>query len=611
MKIAVCIKQVPAVSLLKFDNETRRIVRDGVPNEVNPYDVLGLSLAARLKAESDAEVIVITMGPPQARDALVQAMAMGADRAVLLNDRAFAGSDTLATSRALALALERENPGLVICGRNSTDAETGQVGPEVAEMLGIPQITAVSRLDLGPSLDSITTTRLTDEGHQELSCDLPVLVTVTDGVAEETYPRREQMEAAQSRPVEDLTAADLTDDTSQLGLDGSPTWVNEIFSIESSRLGKVVRDMPPDEEVAELMDFLDERGVFDGKASSRQTGSPRGPRLEPGPQGAIWVLAETLGGAVRHVTLELLGRARDLAAQIGTTVEAVLIGIEDDFHVQLLTAYGADTVHLNGDPALAVYDTESHTSALAQLIERYSPFAVLIPSTANGRDLAARVAGRLGLGLTGDCVGLDIDDDGRLAQLKPAFGGSIVAPIVSKTFPNMATVRPGILTACAPDHSVESVVRRFENGEVQPSRVRILRTVVDESSEGVELEHASRIVSVGKGVGGPENLPPIRELAEALDASLGTTRDVADLGWMPRQYQIGLSGKSVAPDLYVAVALRGPFNHTVGIQRAGTVVAINNSARSPIFRASDFGIIGDWMDIVPVLTAAVRRRRGQ
>ena len=611
MKIAVCIKQVPAVSMLKFDNETRRIVRDGVPNEVNPYDVLGLSLAARLKAEGDADVVVVTMGPPQARDALVQAMVMGADRAVHLNDRAFAGSDTLATSRALALALDRENPDLIICGRNSTDAETGQVGPEVAEMLGIPQITAVSKLDLDPSRKLIIAIRLTDEGHQELSCDLPVLVTVTDGVAEETYPRREQMDAAVSRPVEELTAADLTDDASQLGLDGSPTWVNEIFSIESSRLGKMVRDLPPDEAVSELMDFLNERGVFSDEASSRQTGEPRGPRLETGPQGAIWVLAETLGGAVRHVTLELLGRARDLAAQIGTTVEAVLIGSEDDSHVRLLTAFGADTVHLNGDPSLAEYDTESHTSVLAGLIERHSPSAVLIPSTANGRDLAARVAGRLGLGLTGDCVGLEIDDEGRLAQLKPAFGGSIVAPIVSRTLPNMATVRPGILMACAPNHSVESVVRRFETGEMQPSRIRVLRTVVDESSEGAELEHASRIVSVGKGIGGPENLPPIRELAESLGASLGTTRDVADLGWMPRQYQIGLSGKSVAPDLYVAVALRGPFNHTVGIQRAGTVVAINNSARSPIFRAADFGILGDWMEVVPVLTAAVRRRRDQ
>ena len=158
MKIAVCIKQVPVVSMLKFDNETRRVVREGVPNEVNPYDVLALSLAARLKEEHGAastgsgqvEVVALTMGPPQASDALVQALAMGADRAVHLNDRAFAGSDTLATSRALALALEREQPDLVICGRNSTDAETGQVGPEIAEILGVPQITAVSKLDADP-----------------------------------------------------------------------------------------------------------------------------------------------------------------------------------------------------------------------------------------------------------------------------------------------------------------------------------------------------------------------------------------------------------------------------------------------------------------------------
>ena len=150
MKIAVCIKQVPVVSMLKFDNETRRVVREGVPNEVNPYDVLALALATRLSREHGAEVVALTMGPPQASDALVQALAMGADRAVHLNDRAFAGSDTLATSRALALALERERPDLIICGRNSTDAETGQVGPEVAEMLGLPQITAVSKLDVDP-----------------------------------------------------------------------------------------------------------------------------------------------------------------------------------------------------------------------------------------------------------------------------------------------------------------------------------------------------------------------------------------------------------------------------------------------------------------------------
>ena len=608
MKIAVCIKQVPVVSMLRFDNETRRMVREGVPNEVNPYDVLGISLAARLKAEHDAEVVVLTMGPPQASEALVQAMAIGADYAIHLNDRAFAGSDTLATARALSLALERENCDLIICGRNSSDSETGQVGPEIAEMIEIPQITAVSRLDIAQDGKSLTAIRLNDEGHQEIRCDLPALISVTDGVAEETYPRREDMEEARHKAIWELTAADLSNDTSQFGESGSPTWVNDIFSVESGRIGTVIRDATPEDAVSQVMEFLDERGVFDADSSSRQQTTPRGPRTERGDCGSVWVSAEAMGGAVRPVTLELLGRARELASTLGTNVEAVLMGSGDESHISDLTAYGADTVHLANSPNLALYDTEAHTAILTAAIREHSPFAVLLPSTANGRDLAARVAGRLGLGLTGDCVGIEIDDEGRLSQLKPAFGGSIVAPILSRTLPNMATIRAGILSSCEPDYSIEPVVSGLETAHVKPSRVHIVENVSDESAEGAELERATRVVSVGMGIGGPENMGPIRELADALGASIGTTRDVADAGWLPRQYQIGISGKSVAPELYIAVALRGPFNHTVGIQRSGTVIAINNSARSPIFRAADCGIVGDWREVVPVFTNAVRQR---
>lgn len=608
MKIAVCIKQVPVVSMLRFDNQTRRMVREGVPNETNPYDVLGLSLAARLKAEHGAEFVVVTMGPPQASEALVQAMAMGADYAIHLNDRAFAGSDTLATARALSLALEREECDLIICGRNSSDSETGQVGPEIAEMLGIPQITAVSELDMAPDGSSLTAIRLNDEGHQEIQCDLPALISVTDGVAEETYPRREDMEEARHKAIWEMTAADLSGDPSQFGENGSPTWVNDIFSVESGRTGLVIRDATPEDAVSQVMEFLDERGVFDPDSSSRQQPTSRGPRATRGNFGAVWVAAEVMGGAVRPVTLELLGRARELAPTLETNVEAVLIGSGDESHVRELTAYGADTVHLADSPDLALYDTEAHTAVLTAAIREHSPFAVLLPSTANGRDLAARVAGRLNLGLTGDCVGIEIDDEGRLSQLKPAFGGSIVAPILSRTLPNMATIRAGILSACEPDYSIDPVMRRLETADARPSRVRIIQNVSDESAEGAELERATRVVSVGMGIGGPENMAPIRELAGALGASIGATRDVADAGWLPRQYQIGISGKSVAPELYVAVALRGPFNHTVGIQRSGTVVAINNSARSPIFRAADCGIVGDWREVVPVFTSAVRKR---
>ena len=611
MKIAVCIKQVPVVSLLKFDNETRRVVRDGVPSEVNPFDVLGMSLAINLKQEHDAEVVVYTMGPPQARDALVQCLAMGADSAVHLNDRAFAGSDTLATARALALALARDEYDLIICGRNSVDAETGQVGAEIAEMLDLPQVSGVRHLELDVSTDgsaSLTAERITDEGHDVVRCALPALITVTEDVAPEIYPRRAERQAALEKPVTTLTAADLSDDLSVFGTEGSPTWVSEIYSIEPERDGIVSRDKPVEEAVAELMEYLNERGAFDGSGSDSTDGAIRRGARERGQLGAIWVVAETLGGELRPITLELLGRSCEIADMLDTSVEAVLLGEDAEHHAGALTAYGADAVLLAQDERLANYEVSQYTGVLADAIREHRPYAVLLGSTVIGRELAARLAGRLFLGLTGDCIGLEVDDEGRLVQLKPAFGGNIVAPILSNTKPYMATVRPGLLTPVARDESIDPVVQHISLDSLGEARVQTIERVVDESAEGAELDSADTIVGVGKGIGGPENLPLLRELADALDASLGATRDVTELGWLPRQYQIGLSGKSVSPNLYVAVALSGVFNHTVGIGKAGTVVAINSSARAPIFKAADFGIVGDYAEVVPEFIRAMKAR---
>lgn len=615
MKIAVCIKQVPVVSMLKFDNETRRVVREGVPSEVNPFDVLAMSLAANLKREHGAEVVAYTMGPPQARDALVQCLAMGADSAVHLSDRAFAGSDTLATARALSMALAGQGYDLIICGRNSVDAETGQVGPEIAELLDLPQVSAVRRLELDLAANggngALTAERLTDEGYDVVRCDLPALITVTEDVAPEVYPNRAARQAAQDKPIATLTAADLSADASVFGLDGSPTYVSEIYSVKPQRDRIIARDKPARDAVAELMAYLHSRGVFDG-AKPDGGASPtlrRGGRRKRGDMGAIWVVAETLGGELRPATLELLGRACELADALHTCVEAVLIGDEVAHHAATLAAYGADGVRPAQDKRLARYETALYTETLAGAIRAHNPYAVLLASTLNGRDLAARLAARLSLGLTGDCIGLEADADGRLVQLKPAFGGDIVAPILSRTRPYMATVRPGMLTPVAPDYGVTAPVTPIPTDALGDARAQILRSVADESAAGAELDSADTIVGVGKGIGGPDNLPLVRELADALGAPLGATRDVTELGWLPRQYQIGLSGKSVAPSLYVAVALRGVFNHTVGIQKAGTIVAVNNSARSPIFQAADFGILGDYAEVLPELISALKAQR--
>ena len=201
MKIAVCIKQVPLVSMIKFDNETRRLIREGVPSEVNHFDVLAVGAAVNLREQLGGEVAVYTMGPPQAREALVQCLAMGADRAVHLTDRLFAGSDTLATARALSMALSKEGFDLVLCGRNSVDSETGQVGPEMAEFLGIPQVTNVSGIEATEDGDRLRIERQTDEGHDVIEASAPLLISVTEDVAPEIYPRREAMEAARSASI--------------------------------------------------------------------------------------------------------------------------------------------------------------------------------------------------------------------------------------------------------------------------------------------------------------------------------------------------------------------------------------------------------------------------
>ncbi len=408
-----------------------------------------------------------------------------------------------------------------------------------------------------------------------------------------------------------LAASDLADDMSVFGMDGSPTWVSEIYSIEPEREGIVVRDKAADDAVAELMAYLDKRGVFDdgGVGESSENAAPRGGRRERGAVGAIWVLAETLGGELRPITLELLGRSRELADALNTCVEAVLIGDEVEQYGDRLTAFGADAVLVAQDVRLAAYEVSQYTAILADAIREHRPYAVLLGSTVIGRELAARLAGRLSLGLTGDCIGLEVDDEGRLVQLKPAFGGNIVAPILSSTKPYMATVRPGLLTPVVPDDGIEAVVRRLSLDSLGEARVEIVERVVNESAEGAELDSADTIVGVGKGIGGPENLPLLRELADALSAPLGATRDVTELGWLPRQYQIGLSGKSVSPNLYFAVALSGVFNHTVGISKAGTVVAINSSARAPIFQSADFGIVGDYAEVVPELIRALEGRK--
>jgi electron transfer flavoprotein alpha subunit len=605
MKVVILVKQVPLVTDLKFDPETKTLIREGVPNVINPYDRLAIVEGVKLKKAHGGEVVAVTMGPPQARDAMVEALALGCDRAVHIVDRAFAGSDTLATARTLSLFLQKEGFDLVFCGKYSVDAETGQVGPEVAELLDIPQITGITKLEVSEGGHHIKATRGTDAGQEIIACDLPALLTAEERLNRPGPTPAPALEAARSRPVEVLTASDLASDHSIFGFAGSPTWVSEIYSVATTRQPLMLATASTDDAVRTLTDHLLAQGLFGTWQGAGETAAVKARAPGARPDRAIWVVTETLLGKMHPATRELLGKSVELADRLHGDVVGVLIGAHDEDYAAELAAYGADRVLWLEGPQLTHYSPEGYANALARAIQEFRPYAVLIPATDRGRDFTPRVAARLQLGLTGDAIGLEIDAEDRLVQLKPAFGGNIVAPILSKTFPQMATVRPGMLQAMQPDWSRQPLIQHLELPDVGPIRTQTVQATQEVDASATSLEEADIVVGVGTGLGRRENLKLARELADVLGAAIAATRRVTDANWLPRQHQVGLTGKAIAPQLYIALGVRGVMNHTIGIQRAQTIVAINKDPEAPIFQVANYGIVGDCLEIIPALTQAL------
>jgi len=314
----------------------------------------------------------------------------------------------------------------------------------------------------------------------------------------------------------------------------------------------------------------------------------------------VWVIAEQRGGAIQQVTLELLGKAQELAQHRSTTVAAVVLGSNITTCSALLFQHGADRVFIADSPFLLRYRTLPFARIIAELIVTHKPEIVLFGATTMGRDLAPRVANKLGTGLTADCTDLAISaDDGALLQTRPAFGGNIMATIACPGHrPQMATVRPGVMQfICIPERTGE-----FVHVEVKEkpgdSLVEILKTMKKQRST-VELEKAQIIVSGGRGLGASENFKLIKKLAHTLEAEVGASRAVVDLGWINHDHQVGQTGKTVRPRLYIACGISGAVQHLAGMQSSDIIVAINRDPQAPIISAAHFSLIGDLNRIVP------------
>ncbi|MFC1944032.1 FAD-binding protein [Chloroflexota bacterium] len=322
----------------------------------------------------------------------------------------------------------------------------------------------------------------------------------------------------------------------------------------------------------------------------------------------VWVFAEQRDGRLRDVVYELLAKGRDLADSLGTELAAVCLG-DNVEGIDELIHYGADRVYIAESPHLNHYNDDLYAHALTRLIREHRPEVLLAGATSLGRAFIPRVAAIIETGLTADCTGLDIDPETKfLMQTRPTFGGNIMATITCQSRrPQMSTVRPRTFKRGTPDSNRQGEIIKVDlDKEAVTSRTRLL-DFIEDITERVKLEGADIIVSGGRGLGRPENFQVIKELADALGGAVGSSRPPVDEGWIPYSHQVGQTGKTVCPRLYIACGISGSVQHMAGMQTSEVIVAINEDANAPIFEIATYGIVGDLFQVVPLLTDRFKR----
>ncbi len=627
MNTIVLVKQVPDISDLRPDawDTKKGTLRRGVLDSVlNPLDLHALTLAADLRRDG-SKMVALTMGPPQAREMLRDCLARGADEAVLLSDLLFAGADTCATAIALASGIRRiaEEFGFgseyaILAGMQSVDGDTAQVPPQVAEQLGIEQIAYAEAVEFREGI-GLVVHRIGPHGQEEVTPEtLPVLITATAST-EPLYRSFHRARASLKKTILTWKAQDLGLEADVLGLKGSRTQVVRIFSPKETRANEC--QMLDVQHTTKLPELLREAWQAGGRREQTESGPTYDlAGREPSQRGEVWVFAEQEEGQLHSVSLELLGEARRLAAPLGEQVGAVVLGENVRGLAPELIAHGADRVYVVEHPLLKHFLPIPYKTALVAAVKRHRPQIMLFGATPLGRELAPRVAYGAGAGLTADCTQLEIGDVQRdkqtrvavLRQTRPALGGNIMATIITKNSPvQMATVRPAVMKAMPADPE--------RKGEVVELTVELDETLVKTRvlsrqplPSGVNLADAEVIVAGGRGLGSKENfartIPPLAQaLGEFLGASfeVGASRMAVEDGFIGREHQVGQTGQTVQPRLYVAVAISGAIQHISGMQNSGIILAINKDPQAPIFRYADFGVVGEYETVIPRLLEAL------
>ncbi len=324
----------------------------------------------------------------------------------------------------------------------------------------------------------------------------------------------------------------------------------------------------------------------------------------------IWFVAEARDGQLRKVSYEVASTARRLADQAGTSVTGVLVGAGVAAEADKLGPYGADKVMVVDDAAIKDYLPRPYALLISKLIQDNAPAVLILPASFQGKDLSARLAARLGVGLAMDCIELSLDDDKKLIAVRPIYAGKAVARIKPAGDPQMATIRPNVMPLVEADESKKpEVVNVPLDLDIAGLKTKLAETRKEESGR-VELTEADVIVSGGRGMKGPENFNIIEELADTLGAAVGASRSAVDAGWRPHSDQVGQTGKVVSPNLYIACGISGAIQHLAGMSSSKFIVAVNKDPEAPIFQKADYGVVADLFEAVPLMTQEFKKIMG-
>lgn len=638
LKVISLMKQVPLAAEMRMGADGL-MDRTKAKSIINVDCSFGLEQGLQIKNQvPDAELIVVSMGPPSFEQSLKKAISMGYDKAVILSDKRLGGSDTFATGLAIATLIKssiisKDDKYIIFAGRQTSDGDTAHVPSQVGENLGIPQATFVEKVEYCG--DHLKVQRMIEGGHQTLKVPIPCIISVAPTA---TQARRPSLIGAIRASESQLNMFNLDQiglETTFIGLNGSPTVVSHVEDIVHTRPEvMMIEGNDVAEKCSKLFEVFGKEPVHaaakpvkeeekkEEEAPAKEKASDKYPRVDfrKGATGILtWV--EMNGDQISRSSLEILNPARKLADELKTKVISVLIGDNVSSHAQQVISQGADEVIVVNDPRLKEYLILPFAAVISQVIKEKNPEIALFGATTSGRELAPRLGSRVKAGVTADCTILKIGDFVNkrlktiyypcLEAIRPTYGESKLATIIGFWCPQMATARPGTFEALPPDPKRTGTISEFTPVlKEEDFAVEILETVRKEVG-GQSLFTADIIVSGGRPCGEADDFKLIIELTDALkakgiNADWGASRAAVDRGYAPYSRQIGQTGKTVRPKIYIAVAISGAIQHTSGIKESGKIIAVNTDKKATIYHSSDYAIVGDYQKVLPLLIEKVK-----